>query len=207
MAILLLVVLASGCCGSNASGDSYTYSGATPTPAATPSGTPAPTATLTPSAPVPGNVTQVPSPSPAVTSITPVPSPQNNIDPYSKPGWPTYGVNQTLNMYPPAGTPTPTATPSPSPTPVPTGTVYGTLSSSGYPPLSSPNFVVYVTPDSGITYYTGLVSDGSFAISGLRYGTYTIGYIYFGDDYREYTDNPTVVINAANVRHDMEIGL
>lgn len=196
LSLLVISLLASGCiqCAWVPSTSPTPTSAPAVTPTPQPSATTAPTVTPAPA------VTATPTPLP---SITPVPDPV-----VVQPGWPNYGVNQTLNMYPPEATPAPTATPSPTPTPTPTGSIFGTL--TGYSPVVITAFEINATAD-GVTYHTSPVdSDGNYLLDNLTYGTYEISYYNTGPGPSFGTTEGTMVtINSTypNVEYNIVMGL
>jgi len=186
--LLVISVLASGCttiCGWT-SPPSATV---TPVPLITPA--PLPSATSGPAVtPVP-LVTATPTQLP---SVTPVSDPM-----VVQPGWPNYGVNQTLNMFPPAATPTAT----PSPTPTPTGSIFGHFI-VGYSPIDPESFQINATADR-VTYHISPVNaDGTYLLAGLSFGTYEVGYESSGYGPGYFMD-AMVTIDSANpdVEHDI----
>ncbi|WP_424358980.1 hypothetical protein [Methanocella sp. MCL-LM] len=182
--LLVIPVLASGCI-TPCAWSPATSPTATPSPVVTP--VPQPSATAVPTTTPAPIVTATTTPSP---SITPLP----DSDPYARPGWPTYGVNRTLNMFPP----------SPAPTPTPSGSIFGTFT-VGYSPVDPAYFRINATADH-VNYYTSPVSNSStYSLTGLSYGTYEIGYEYTDLGPGTYTFDGFVTIDAAhpNVEHDI----
>lgn len=177
--LVTISLLVCGCSDNNTN-----YPKATPTPAS--GATPAPTATVTPTPSTPAN-----SSAPAQNStptVTPVVSPTPTPNPYGQPGWPTYGVWQTLNMNP-----------------APTGSIYGTLSYEVLP-ISITSFEVFATTDYVTFYNSSVDADGNYQIAGLSYGTYDVGYFvpgYMPYYYYEIDGSETLSDAQPDIEHDI----